>query len=503
MDEVQGAIDETKSSTEEYQTVNEELQSSNEELETAKEEMQSINEELQTVNSEFGSKNDQLTRLNSDMQNLLESTQIATIFLDNDLRIKRFTPVIASVFNLRDSDIDRPITDIATRLDYHDLQSDVRTVLQELSVVEREVWIADTGTTFIMRIRPYHTVDGVVDGVVITFVDITALRRTEEALKEHPAIVEFAQDALISISRDGNVRSWNPGAERLFGYPAQNAIRRQIGFLIVSDATNQPAALLAQALQGEVTGSVEIVHKRPNGTAVPVEITAMPIRDANAAIVAVAMTARDISERKRAEAHSTLLLNELSHRVKNVLASVQSLAMETLRTAPTLEAFKDVFMARLMALSSTHELLVQREWRDAGLRDVLKAELAPYQTAGQTNWTATGENLRLTPKMALALGMAFHELATNATKFGALSVPTGHIDIEWSVQSGEDGRRLHLTWVESGGPTVSAPVHKGFGSRLIAEGLAYELDGDVQVDYHPQGIRCTVDVPFPPASEPT
>ncbi len=221
LDAVQGAIDESRSSTEEYQTVNEELQSSNEELETAKEEMQSINEELQTVNSELTSKNDLLTRLNSDMQNLLESTQIATIFLDNDLHIKRFTPSIANVFRLRDSDMDRPITDITSRLNYQDLQADVSIVLRELSVVEREVWIGETGTTFIMRIRPYHTVDGVIDGVVITFVDITALRRTEEALKEHPAIVEFAQDALISVSRDGNVRSWNPGAERLFGHSAQ------------------------------------------------------------------------------------------------------------------------------------------------------------------------------------------------------------------------------------------------------------------------------------------
>jgi len=192
----------------------------------------------------------------------------------------------------------------------------------------------------------------------------------------------------------------------------------------------------------------------------------------------------------------------LSHRVKNVLASVQSLAMETLRTAPTLEAFREAFIARLMALSSTHGLLVEREWRDAGLRDVLEAELAPYQNAGQTNRTVTGQNLRLTPKMALALGMAFHELATNAAKFGALSVPTGHIDIAWSEQSGTGGRRLHLTWVERGGPRVTPPVHKGFGSRLIEDGLAYELDGEVQVEYKPEGIRCTVDVPIDATAEP-
>lgn len=496
LDDVQRAVGETRSSTEEYQAVNEELQSSNEELETAKEEMQSINEELQTVNFELSSKNDMLTRLNSNMENLLESTQIATIFLDTNLRVKRFTPAVAAAFNLRQSDIDRPITDITTRLNYDDMQSDVRAALRDLSVIEHEVSIADTSATFIMRIRPYHTVDRVVDGVVITFVDITALRRAGEALKERSAIVEFAQDALISVGRDGTVTSWNPGAERLFGRPAQYAIRRQIGFLIVAAATRQPATLLASALRGEVTGAVETQYRRPDGTALPVEMTATPIRDANAAIVAAVMTACDISERKRAEAHSMLLVNELSHRVTNVLASVQSLAMETLRTTPTLAAFQEVFLARLPALSSTHELLVAREWRDAELRDGLEAELAPYQSAGKTNWTASGESHGPTPKMALAFGMAFHEPATNAARFGAFSVPTGRVDITWPEETNENGRRRHLSWVETGGPAVAAPLHKCFGSRLIAEGLAYELDGDVQVEYPSQGVRCAVDAPL-------
>lgn len=162
-----------------------------------------------------------------------------------------------------------------------------------------------------------------------------------------------------------------------------------------------------------------------------------------------------------------------------------------------------MFIARLLALSSTHGLLVEREWRDAALRDVLEVELAPYQREGQTHWTATGPNVRLTPKMALALGMAFHELATNAVKFGALSVPEGHVDITWSDQTGDSGRRLHLLWVEHGGPVVTTPVLKGFGSRLIAEGLAYELDGDVQVEYQPAGIRCTIDVPMDPEGDPS
>jgi two-component system, chemotaxis family, CheB/CheR fusion protein len=496
IDDAEAANQETGSSAEEYQSVNEELQASNEELETAKEEMQSINEELQTVNAELSSKNDLLTRLNSDMQNLLESTQIATVFLDNQMRIKGFTPAITNVFHLRDTDQGRPITEIVTRLAYDELQADVETVLRKLTVIEREVQIAEGGTAFIMHIRPYHTVDRVVDGVVMTFVDITERRRIEEILRECAAIVEFAQDALIGVSLDGNVRSWNPGAERLFGYPASEAEGRPVSFLIVSDRPDQQTNLIAQALNGEVAGSIETVQRRQDGTIVDVELTVVPIRSTRGVVTALAATARDISERKHAETHRTLLLHELSHRVKNALASVQSLAMETLRTTPTPEAFREAFVARLIALSNTHDLLTQGEWQGASLGDVLEAELAPYLGPGQTRWTASGANIQLQPKMALALGMAFHELATNAAKYGALSVATGHIDVSWRNEKSESGRRLHLSWIESGGPTVEKPLRKGFGSRLIADGLAFELDGDASVEYDPAGVRSTVDVPL-------
>ena len=501
LDEADGANEETRSSAEEYQSVNEELQSSNEELETAKEEMQSINEELQTVNGELSSKNDLLTRLNSDMQNLLESTQIATIFLDNGMHIKGFTPAITTVFHLRDTDRGRPITEIVNRLAYDDLQKDVRKVLKDLTVVEREVQIPDAGTTFIMHIRPYHTMDGVADGVVITFVDITERRRIEESLREHAAIVEFAQDALVGVSLDGKVRSWNPGAERLFGYPAVQAIGLPVSFLVAPDQAEEQTALIRRALTGDVAGPLETTSRRQDGTSVDVELTIVPIRGGDGGIVALAATARDVSERKHAETHRTLLLHELSHRVKNTLAGVQSLAMETLRTSSTLEKFRNGFVARLVALSNTHNLLTQGEWQGAALRDVLAAELAPYHSDQRVRWKMAGPDIQLTPKMALALGLAFHELVTNAVKYGALSTAAGCIDITWQDQQAEVGRSLHLSWVESGGPPVKTPTHVGFGSRLIAQGLAFELDGEVRVEYAAAGLRCTVDAPLDPMKE--
>lgn len=179
-DELETTIEDMKSAAEEFQVMNEELQSSNEELETAKEEMQSINEELQTVNSELSGKNDQMLRLNSDLKNLLDSTKIAAVFLDDDLRIRHFTPALTELFPLRDTDRGRPITEIVNLINYDDLKRDVVAVQASQTIIERDVALTDQSATFLMRIRPYRTVTGTIDGVVLTFVDITQRSRDDD-----------------------------------------------------------------------------------------------------------------------------------------------------------------------------------------------------------------------------------------------------------------------------------------------------------------------------------
>jgi two-component system, chemotaxis family, CheB/CheR fusion protein len=168
-----------KSTTEEYQAVTEELQSSNEELETAKEELQSLNEELQTINGELQTKNDAMMRLNSDLTNLMDSTQIATVFLDGALHIKHYTPAMEGLFSIRDVDRGRPITEVVTQLAYDELRADVIEVERNLRIVERELDLKGGTASFLMRIRPYRTVNNVIDGVVITFTDITANKRAQ------------------------------------------------------------------------------------------------------------------------------------------------------------------------------------------------------------------------------------------------------------------------------------------------------------------------------------
>jgi len=198
-DELEMRAQDMKSTTEEYQAVNEELQSSNEELETAKEEMQSVNEELQTVNNEMQSKNETLSRLNSDLQNLLDSTHIATVFLDDKMRIRHFTPSVTSLFPMREGDVGRPITDIVHQLDYHTLQADLEGVQRDGSVIERDLVLKDGAHSFVMRINPYRTIQGAIDGIVVTFVDITHRKAQEERQKLLSKELEHRTNNLLAV----------------------------------------------------------------------------------------------------------------------------------------------------------------------------------------------------------------------------------------------------------------------------------------------------------------
>lgn len=498
--ELEAANENSASAAEEYQSVNEELQSSNEELETAKEEMQSINEELQTVNAELNAKNDQLMRSNSDLQNLLASTDIATIFLDADLRVKSFTPATTVLFHLRDTDRGRPLDEIVSRMAYGDLRSDVLGVLNDLKTVERELEIAGGASTFIMRIRPYRTLEGAIEGVVITFVDISGRRAMEEILREHAAIVQFSQDALIGVTPNGTVRSWNPAAERLFGYAAVEAIGQPIGLLGSPDLQEPDSDLLRRARDGAIAGPFETTGRHRDGASIDVELALVPILGESGTATGLALSARSIVERREADRHRGLLVRELSHRVKNALASVKAIATQTLRTAPTAEAFEESFGARLMALSKTHDLLTLHEWHGAMLREIVETELLPYQDEVGMRWKGEGPKVSLSAKAALALGMAFHELATNAAKYGAFSTPQGRVDVTWEQQIVGEESRLRVTWVEVGGPKVVKRGHRGFGTRLVADGLAHELDGEVTLDFDPAGVRCVIDIPMTESS---
>ena len=298
IDDLEIANEELKSANEEYQSVNEEFQSTNEELESSKEELQSMNEELQTLNGELSSKNDSLAESNSDLKNLLDSTQIATLFLDSDLRIRNFTPAMSEIFHVRAGDRGRPITEIVTRLSYPDLKRDVKQVLRSLAMVEHEVAVAQDGATYLMRIRPYRTVADVIAGVVITFVDISERKRHEAERARLAAIIDSSQDAVIGHSLDGTITSWNAGAEKIFGYTAQEALGKPLTTLIPEHQPDEAPRILDRLAEGERVEHFEIGRVTKAGNRIDVSMTISPVRDGSGAMIAASTVARDISGRK-------------------------------------------------------------------------------------------------------------------------------------------------------------------------------------------------------------
>jgi two-component sensor histidine kinase len=213
-----------------------------------------------------------------------------------------------------------------------------------------------------------------------------------------------------------------------------------------------------------------------------------PIIEPDGSVSGVFVEGSDITDRVRAEDQQRLLLDELNHRVKNTLATVQAIAQQTLRGATSPAQFAQAFEARLLALSQTHNALTDGRWRGAGLRQILDQELSPH---GVERIELRGPDVHLPARMALALGLVFHELATNAAKYGALSTD-GRLALDWRVDDG----RLRLDWRERGGPPVAAPHRRGFGSRLIERTLSGELGGEISLDYQPEGFSCRFSVPL-------
>ena len=250
----------------------------------------------------------------------------------------------------------------------------------------------------------------------------------------------------------------------------------------------------ARALRGEIVQGMEFEHVRPAGSRW-YRISGIPVHAAgrvSGALVAIV----DIDQEKRAAEHQRLLVNELNHRVKNTLATVQSISAQTLRTAETTADARDAVETRLLALSRAHDVLTRENWEGASLNEVVAQAVEPYRAVGDNRLHAAGPDVRLTPRMALALSMALQELATNAVKYGALSNASGTVDIAWTVQNGVAPPRLNLRWTEREGPPVAAPRRRGFGSRLIERSLAQDLNGTVQIDFAPEGVQCVVDAPL-------
>jgi two-component system CheB/CheR fusion protein len=294
IEELETSNEELKSTNEELQSTNEELQSTNEELETSREELQSTNEELETVNSELMDKVDQLSNTNDDLNNLLSSTQIGTVFLDMDLRVKRFTSSVNRVFNLIETDVGRPISDITSKLDYPHLLEDARETLGTLIPKDTTLQAHD-GAWFSVRVLPYRTVENVIDGIVITFVDVTEINEAAQ-LKRLATVLKDSNDAVTVQDLDGRITAWNKGAEKLYGYTEAEALKMNVAGLVPEEKKKEALDLFRQIKAGKPVESARTKRLTRDGRVLDVWLTVTKLEDKHGRVNAVATTERNLTD---------------------------------------------------------------------------------------------------------------------------------------------------------------------------------------------------------------
>jgi len=309
-----------------------------------------------------------------------------------------------------------------------------------------------------------------------------------ERLRFQASLLDAVEQAVIATDLNGAIRYWNRFAERLYGWRADEVTGRNILEVTPVDAA-RAAEIMTRLGRGE-SWSGEIELRRRDGSSFPAHVTDSPILDASGALVGVVGVSMDVSERRQAEERQRLLAAELDHRVKNTIATVQSIALQTLGAGERSAALA----GRLQALANAHGLLARSRWRGAPLRALVETALMAYaDEPGRVS--VAGPDLMLEAKSAETFSLLLHELATNAAKYGAFAQPGGRVEAAW--RTSPDGGRLLFEWAERDGPAVRPPERRGFGSLLIERSVAYELDGATRLDFLPSGVRCTVELPMP------
>lgn len=639
----EGMEQELRTTNEELLSMNEELQSSNEELETSREELQSINEELETINAELTENNRQLGQANSDLKNLFESTDVATLFLDSQMCVRLYTPKLSELFGVRERDIGRPIADLASKVNYTELQDDAREVARTLQPREREVETEPTGEVYIVRVRPYRTVNDKIDGCVVTFFDITQRKRNEEQLARNAdtlarqyAELETLYDTtpvgLSLVDKDLRYLRINKSLAAINGMPADDHIGRTQDELL-PEIDEKIRNIQVKVLEtGEAETGVEVSGKTPASDEERHWITDyFPVKDREGKVFALGNVVREVTESVRLRAaleesearlrrlfdqapayialhegpehryiyfnpvlHDTLggralkdrpiaeavpeldgqgvierfdrvfetgrpdyteefhavliidgeerggwyrqilqpwydsqgqvggvmsfafdisdivesrrraeeseerkdvLLNELQHRVKNTLATTLSVMRFTGRNAVSIEDMTERLEERITAIARTHDTLTQSSWAGDQLRALCERQISPYADVDGERVRYEGDDPFVNPKQALAIGLALHELTTNAVKYGALKNGGGQVVLTVAVEDGE----VRLQWRERGvGQTRPGEATvSGFGSFLLTRILKSELGGDTEMHFGDDGV--VYDIRFPAA----
>lgn len=330
-------------------------------------------------------------------------------------------------------------------------------------------------------------IPGAEDVYYASITDISDRKHAEQTRAHLAAIVSSARDAIISKDLHGTIKSWNGGAEQMFGYSAAEMVGTPIRHIIPPDRQGEEDEILAKISQGEKISNFDTIRVRRDGQNIDVSITISPIVDGGGNIIGASKIAHDISERKRAEERERLLMREINHRAKNLLTLVNAIARQT--SAGDLETFRRRFGDRIRALAASQDVLVHDGWQDVAIEALVRSQLAHFGETMGDRIRVSGPDLKIKAASAQAVGLALHELATNAAKFGALSNETGTVAITWKIVGDEEPeQRFSMMWMESGGPPVTKPTRKGFGSTVIDHVLRANVNGDIDIDFAPGGL---------------
>jgi PAS domain S-box-containing protein len=349
-----------------------------------------------------------------------------------------------------------------------------------------------------VRFRPYPTPlrdpSGRLIGAINLLMDITEEHDSHLESERLAAIVVSSDDAIVSKTLEGRITSWNAGAARIFGYDASEMVGQSILRIIPSELHGEEKEILDRLQRGERIDHYETVRVTKDGRRVDVSLTVSPLRDRSGKVIGASKVGRDITDRKRAEKLQRVLTDELSHRVKNTLATVQAIASQSLVRAKSPADFVSGFSGRLQALAKAHTLLTRTQMQGAEVMELVNEQVL-IGAVDDSRISCSGPLLMLDPQAAVHLALVLHELATNARKYGALSVLTGRLSVTWEVRT-NGGCSLLLSWKESEGPKISAPSEHGFGRALI-EQTVRSHGGKASVHYRRDGLTCEIELPLP------
>ena len=364
----------------------------------------------------------------------------------------------------------------------------------------------------LVNIDPLFNGQGKLVGAINCFQDVTerkrvmdALDRSQHNLREQEerwaATYEHAAIGIVELDAEGRFIRVNEAICSIVGGTRDELLNWRLQGRTHPEDRDVDDELYRRQVAGDIGFySIEKRFIRKDGRVIWIAVRSSTVRDATGHFLYGVRVVQDVTERKEAEDRQKLLIDELNHRVKNTLATVQSLATQTARGTDSPEAFRQALEGRLIALSQAHDQLTRRHWKSADLRDIVEGATAPHLARPQdapNQIAIEGEPIMVTPRVALTLALGLHELTTNASKYGALSAPAGRIEVRWQIERRPSQRPLlRIEWRERDGPPVRAPERQGFGTRFIMGSVASELQGHAKLDYDPAGVVCTMEIPL-------